>query len=77
MLGDIDPYFILDEARCSREPQGLEWQNCPNVLYADIYNYFIVTPSYTKEELKAYKSLEGYKWLMGQWHYCIAFTISS
>ncbi len=62
MLGDIeDLYFTLDAARCSSE-LGMEWQNWPSVLYADIYNYFIKTSSeYTKRELKAYKSLEGYK----------------
>ena len=67
MLGDIeDPYFTLD-TRCSSE-QGIEWQNWPNVLYPDIYNYFIETPSeYTKQELKAYKSLDGYKYFVDGW----------
>ena len=66
-LGDIeDPYFTLD-TRCSSE-QGIEWQNWPNVLYPDIYNYFIETPSeYTKQELKAYKSLDGYKYFVDGW----------
>ena len=67
MLGDIeDPYFTLDTC-CSSE-QGIEWQNWPNVLYPDIYNYFIETPSeYTKQELKAYKSLDGYKYFVDDW----------
>ena len=66
LLGDIeDPYFTLDH--CSRE-QGIEWQNWPNVVYPDIYNYFIETPSpYTKQELKAYKSLDGYQYFVDGW----------
>ena len=60
MLGGIeDPYVALDGVL-----QGIDWQDWPNVLYPDIYNYFIETPSqYTKQDLKAYKGLDGYKYL--------------
>ena len=40
----------------------------PDIEYPDIYNFLINTPTpYTREELKAYKSLEGYKYLLVGW----------
>ena len=38
------------------------------ILYADVYNYLILTPStYTHEQLKAYKSLDGYNFFINGW----------
>ena len=37
----------------------------PDLCFADIFNYLINTPSdYTRENLKAYKSLEAYNFLV-------------
>ena len=67
MLGGIrDPYLTMD-----LEQESLDWQDWPEVVYPeipDIFNYLINTPSpYTMQELKAYKSLEGYKQFVDGW----------
>ena len=64
MLGGItDPYLTADIGQ-----KGLEWQDWPEVQYPDIFNYMIATPSpYTQQELKAYKSLEGYRLYADGW----------
>ena len=53
-----DPYAITDG-----------WEDnvllLPDIAYPDIYNYLIETPSdYTKDKLKAYKSLEAYNFFV-------------
>ena len=66
MLGGMeDPYATI--ASASSEA-SIDWQHWPDIQYPDIYNYFIATPSgHTKQELKAYKSLEGYKYFIDGW----------
>ena len=62
-LGIDDPY-MYSKTDCVKDDPAL-W---PRVEYPDIYNYLISTPSrYTREELKAYKSLEAYKYVVDGW----------
>ncbi len=65
MLCDIssEPYLTMEKAL-----EGLEWQDWPEVEYPDIYNYLINTLSfYTLEEIKSYKSVEGYRQFVDGW----------
>ena len=64
----IDPYCILEKksgpsSSCSLI-SSVEWYDWPDVSFADIYNCLILTPSFcTHEQLKAYKSMDGYNFL--------------
>ena len=58
---DYDPFFLKDN---EFELTGdiTKW---PDVTFADIFAYLINFPSsYTKSSLKAYKSLESYKYVI-------------
>ena len=55
-----DPYCVPDDLYRSLEDLGPA--TIPDLSYPDIYNYLIHFPSYTGDSLKAYKSLQGYKW---------------
>ena len=53
----LDPYAI-EESLWSED-----MSNWPDLQFGDIYRYFINTEGcYTKEKLKAYKSLEAYNY---------------
>ena len=54
-----DPYFI------GEDNWDCNVSKLPNVVWPDIYNYLIDKPSiYTKQKLKAYKSLEAYNFFL-------------
>lgn len=60
-----DPYCYLESKNIS---SSIEWSEWPDVMFADIYNYLVVTISlYTREQLKAYKSLDGYNFFTNGW----------
>ena len=58
-----DPYSMADKGTPSATT--VEW---PATAYGDIYNFLINSTSlFTRETLKAYKSMEGYKYLASGW----------
>ena len=66
ILGGIeDPYV---EGSSVAPESAIDWQDWSNVEYTDIYNYLIATPSpYTKEQLRAYKSMDRYVFVANGW----------
>lgn len=61
-----DPFCHLEVDNLS--VSGLQWYGWPDVTYPDIYNYLIITPSFcTHEQLKAYRSMDGYNFFSSGW----------
>lgn len=59
-LGITDPYNAPGVLFTSMKDDS---QDLPDLQYPDIYNYLINFPShYTGDSLRAYKSLDSYKW---------------
>ena len=53
LINKIDPYCRMESRSKKSLPGALEWMNWPDVLYADIYNYLILSPGMFHEKLKA------------------------
>lgn len=61
-----DPYYYLESKK--NISNALEWTEWPDVSFADIYNYLVLTvSSYTCDQVKAYKSLDGYNFFINGW----------
>ena len=62
LVGREDPYKISDSEL------NLDTAHFLDVTYPDIVNYLVFqTSAYSLEELKAYTSLEAYKWIVSGW----------
>jgi len=69
MINDIDPYFRMERSWVGWDTSAsIEYLNFPDISYADIYNCLILSSGFFHEQLKAYKSLEGYNhFINGCW----------
>ncbi len=66
LINNIDPYNV--NSKFFSESVEM-W---PNVEYPDIVTYFLCSTSrYTKEQIKAYKSLESYQYFVAGWVRCV------
>ena len=62
IIDKTDPYTV-EKRKWSQKTEEF-----PNILYPDIVNYLLYTPSkYTTEDLKEYKGLDAYNQLVCGW----------
>jgi len=63
ILNNFDPYLLFKKKKFCEQ----NYKNFP-VTYADLYEFLILrTSTYTKQQLKSYKSLEAYKFYVDGW----------
>ena len=68
MLGEMEDPYITSSKIHTDDAECLDWLKWPDVEYGDIFNYCITSPNgYSQEELKAYKSLDAYKFFVDGW----------
>jgi len=61
-----DPYCYLESK--GNIANALEWMEWPDVTYAKVYDYLVLTVSfYTRDQIKAKKSLDGYNFFANGW----------
>ncbi|XP_061151792.1 uncharacterized protein LOC133165904 [Syngnathus typhle] len=61
LVGTTDPYLL--QRSMLKSPEHFATADLPDLSYPDIYNYLVDSPSpYTGKDLKAYKSLDAYKY---------------
>ncbi len=66
LVGMTDPYNL--PRGLLKSPELLSLSDLPELNYIDICNYVINSPSpYTGKDLKAYKSLDAYKYFTAGW----------
>ena len=75
LISKIDPYLRMERRSKKSLPDELEWSKWPDVSYADIYNYLILSLGMSHEKLKAFKSLEGYNQFINGWVSSLVVTI--
>jgi len=56
LINKIDLYCHMESRIKKSSPTELQRMNWPSVLYADIYNYLILSPGMSHEKLKALKA---------------------
>jgi len=65
---DKDSYCYIESK--DNIADTIEWTDWPDVMYPDVYN--LTVSLYTGEEMRAYKSLDGYNFLVNGWLNSIA-----